>query len=119
MSVCVHYLCPPGVASTAGRIYVVGGWSGSTGSTSCEMYDIDDGTWSTIADLCQGRSQPAVCAVDSGRVIAVGGCDAWNSTNTVEIYDPTGNKWSYLPPMSTARRGAGVAFFNSNNLIIL
>ena len=107
-----------GVTSTHGRVYVVGGWSGTTGQVSCEVYNVSTKIWQSIADMNQGRSQTAACAVNDGCVVAVGGCDAWNCTNTVEMYDPTNDHWTYMPVMSVSRRGAGVAFFNSMFLVI-
>lgn len=51
-----------------------------------------------------------------GKVYAVGGCDAWNCLNTVEVYNPELNTWDFLPPLNTARRGCGVAFYQSEYL---
>jgi len=110
---CIVCDCLLAVAATTGLVYVIGGWGGSTGRISCEVYDVSTKQWKPIADLNQGRSQTAACALDDGRIVAVGGCDAWNSTNTVEIYDPATNRWSYLPSMAMARRGSGVVFLKS------
>lgn len=62
-----------------------------------------------------GRYQAAVTAMH-GRLYAVGGCDAWNCLNTVEVYNPESNTWDFLPPLNTARRGCGVAFYQSKSL---
>ena len=107
-----------GAAASGASLYVIGGWSGCSGLSLCECYNADTESWRPIADLNVGRSQVAVCALLDERIVAVGGCDAWNCTNTVEVYDPTGNKWDVLPPLAVARRGAGVALFNSKCLII-
>lgn len=108
-----------GVAVLGVNLYVIGGWSGCSGLLSCECYNADTNTWRSVADLNVGRSQVAVCSLEDGRIIAVGGCDAWNCTNTVELYDPTDDKWEFLPPLAVARRGAGVACFNSKSLQLI
>jgi len=107
-----------GVAASGANLYVIGGWSGCSGLSLCECYNTDTNLWSPVADLNIGRSQVAVCTLEDGRLVAVGGCDAWNCTNTVEVYDPRENKWSLLPPLAIARRGAGVACFNSKSVVI-
>jgi len=104
-----------GVAASGVNLYVIGGWSGCSCLSLCECYNTDTKTWSPIADLNVGRSQVAVCALEDGRIVAVGGRDAWNCTNTVEMYDPRENKWKLLPALAIARRGAGVACFNSKS----
>ena len=107
-----------GVASSGVNLYVIGGWSGCSGLSLCECFNTDMKTWSPITDLNIGRSQVAVCALEDGRIVAVGGSDAWNCTNTVEVYDPKESKWNILPPLAVARRGAGVACFNSKSPVI-
>jgi len=108
-----------GVAASGANLYVVGGRSGCSGLSLCECYNTTTKTWRPIADLNIGRSQVAVCALEDGRIVAAGGCNAWNCTNSVEIYDPTENKWNLLePPLDAARRGASVALFKSNCLVI-
>ena len=109
--------CIIAVAAKNGLIYVIGGWGGSTGRSSGEVYDVNNKVWKPIADLNQGRSQTAACALDDERIVAVGGCDAWNSTNTVEIYDPVTDRWTYLPSMAMARRGSGVVYLKSMYII--
>lgn len=59
-----------------------------------------------------GRYQAAVATMGN-KVVAAGGCDAWNCLNTVEVYDPETGMWNFLPPMNTARRGCGVALYQS------
>ena len=107
-----------GAAASGASLYVVGGWSGCSGLCLCECYNTVTESWRPIADLNIGRSQVAVCALEDERIVAVGGCDAWNCTNTVEVYHPSENKWNLLPPLAVARRGAGVALFNSKCFII-
>ena len=68
----------------------------------------------TVMDLA-GRYQAAV-TTRMGKLYAVGGCDTWNCLNSVEVYDAEADVWDFLPPMNTARRGCGVALYQSKCL---
>ena len=108
----MDWLLGSGVCDLGGRVYCVGGWNGQYGMRQCNVLDPQSRQWSDIAPLNFGRYQAAVTAT-SGKLYAVGGCDTWNCLNTVEVYDPELNAWDSLPPLNTARRGCGVAFYQS------
>ena len=45
-----------GVAVFDSRIYVCGGFDGSSRLRHCEMYDVDTDSWTVITDMSIGRA---------------------------------------------------------------
>ncbi len=101
-------------ATVNGKIYAIGGQSGSGSGlflNTVEVYDPSANTWSTAAPMPTARSGLAVAAVN-GEIYAIGGSGFSGYLNTVEVYDPSSNTWSTGAPMPTARYQLAAAAAN-------
>ncbi|MBI3969849.1 MAG: galactose oxidase [Chloroflexi bacterium] len=98
-----------GMAAAGGRLYLVGGVTGSAESSiPTLLYDPLTDRWEQRAPLPAPREHVGVAA--SGNVVyAAGG--RWENRNlaAVESYDPVTDRWQALPPLAVARSGLGVA----------
>lgn len=92
-----------GAATVNGRIYVIGGFSGSTLATT-EEYDPTTDIWTPKANMPTPRRAPVVAAVNN-RIYAIGGMSYPNRIDQVlytyvtEEYDPATNSWTTKAPM--------------------
>lgn len=89
-----------GVAVLSGCIYAVGGFDGSTGLSSAEVFDIRTQDWRMIATMSTRRSSVGVGVV-GGLLYAVGGYDGASRQclSTVERYNSVTNTWSQIAEM--------------------
>jgi len=78
-----------GVEVLGGKIYFVGGSSGSGGQNIAERYDPTTNTWETLANMTVARSGVA-CAVLNEKLYAIGGV----GLSSVEVFDPSSGTWS-------------------------
>jgi N-acetylneuraminic acid mutarotase len=97
-----------GSTALGGKIYVVGGYNGSSYLNTLEVYDPATDTWSTKANMPTARGYLAVGVVN-GKIYAVGGYDGNNNLSTVEEYDQVTDTWTTKQSMPTARRCLGIA----------
>jgi N-acetylneuraminic acid mutarotase len=92
-----------GAATVNGRIYVIGGFSGST-LAATEEYDPATDTWTPKANMPTPRRAPVVASVNN-RIYAIGGMSYPNRIDQVlytyvtEEYDPAANTWTAKAPM--------------------
>jgi Streptogramin lyase len=107
------------VASIDGKIYVIGGKAGSQNLKLVEMYDINTGKWTTMADMPTPR-QGTVAAAVNGKIYVIGGYNGTKHFRIVEEYDPVKNSWSATGKalMPTARDTAGVAVVDGEIYVI-
>jgi hypothetical protein len=70
------------VLGSNGRIYVLGGSSGSGPIATVQSYDPATDTWSVEADLPAAVRDPAAASDSSGRVTVIGGYDAADTPAT-------------------------------------
>jgi N-acetylneuraminic acid mutarotase len=82
------------------RIYALGG-AGATNSaamSSAEVYDVQTGNWSSLADLPAPRSGVAAATDASDRVYAIGGIGVASFRleypGTFDVLSPTGATWT-------------------------
>ncbi|TDC51651.1 peptidase S8 [Jiangella ureilytica] len=91
-----------------GRVYSVGGGTGSGATNAAYVHD-GDGEWEAIAPLPRARQRP-MGGFLHGRFYAAGG---WSSTGAtrvdVDVYDPRTDTWSPGPAMPKAVTSAGWA----------
>ncbi|MDP7977911.1 Kelch repeat-containing protein, partial [Bacillus sp. WLY-B-L8] len=92
-----------GVAEVNGKLYVIGGASGSTVSNVVQEYDPKTNKWSNKANMPTARTDLGVAVVDN-KIYAIGGYRGnaftyGGATNTVEVYDPTTDSWSTTTSM--------------------
>jgi hypothetical protein len=92
-----------GAGTIKGRVLVAGGYTGSTCTTSAQLFDPNTGAWSTTGALKLGRA--FATATDfgdtTGRVLVAGGFTTnaygqWVSQKTAEIYNPSTGTFSYV-----------------------
>jgi N-acetylneuraminic acid mutarotase len=92
--------------SERGLIYVIGGNDAKSFYTACEKYDIQNDTWSRIADLNVARDSAASCIFNNKYIYVFSGrtkFDKKEITDTIEMYDIDMNMWRLvnLNPKST------------------
>lgn len=93
-----------GTAVVNGKIYVVGGYSGSA-LTTTEEYDPVTDAWTTKADMPTARRSPVVAAVNN-KIYAIGGMSYINTNQVTysyatEEFDPSTNTWTSRASMPT------------------
>jgi N-acetylneuraminic acid mutarotase len=96
-----------------GKLYALGGKSGSAYLSSVEVYNPATNTWAWCAAMSSTRYGVAAAAV-GGTIYAVGGAnDASGSLDTLEAYDPATDSWTILPyPVPTPRFAAKAVALN-------
>ena len=97
-----------GVANLGGKLYAVGGFSG-TGEILdlCEVYDPRADTWTTGQPLKHKRRDLGVASLSArGMMLTIGGRDERSVLNLVEAHDPREAKrgWWDLAPMHYRRQ---------------
>jgi N-acetylneuraminic acid mutarotase len=105
-----------GVVVVNGKIYAIGGFSGSTLAIN-EEYDPASNAWSTKAPMADARRLFVVAEVN-GKIYAIGGMNFVNVNNgtyvlSTEEYDPSTNTWTKMAdlPMDNPPNGVvGNAF---------
>lgn len=103
----------------AGKLYVIGGFTqqGELATTTL-VYDVREGTWSTLPGLPTPREH--LTAVTDGHYLyAIGGRDGHPDTNTAKVdrYRISSGEWTTLRPLLTKRSGH-VSAVTSNGLIV-
>ncbi|HJZ88844.1 MAG TPA: hypothetical protein VKN99_26915 [Polyangia bacterium] len=94
-----------GVAVVAGKIYVLGGFSGSV-LARVDEYDPNANAWTAKADLPRARRGLAV-GVANGKIYATAGT-SWTDPNAVTYindtveYDPASDRWTARAPFPMA-----------------
>lgn len=105
-----------GVAAVGGKLYAIGGSSGSV-RTSNEVYDPATDRWTARAPLPTARAALVVAALN-GKIYAIGGLGSSNVNGALstlnEEYDPATDSWRPRAPVpaqpySTCRGSAGTA----------
>lgn len=82
--------------SERGLIFVIGGNDAKSFYTACEKYDIQNDTWSRIADLNVARDSAASCIFNNKYIYVFSGrtkFDKKEITDTIEMYDIDHNLW--------------------------
>ena len=98
-----------GTAVLDGKVYVVGGDTGSSGDRATLLrYDPALNTWTTLAPMPLGARYALGAAALNGKIYAVGGTTVAGATALarVEEYDPSANTWATKASMPTAHLGA-------------
>jgi len=96
-----------GVAAVGGRVYVVGGFGGTTVN---EEYDPATDRWRARAPLPRGVHHPGVAGI-AGKLYVVGGYADPGGQPTAGLweYDPAGDSWRERAPLPTPRSGIAAA----------
>jgi len=123
-----------GSAMLAGKVYAVGGCALRNGTPlgddvmetlrDCEVYDIQEQTWSSIASLHVARAGARLVVLDAHRLAVVGGCDdvfgRGEMLASVEVYDTRTGAWSMLQEqLSVPRTTAAAAALDEHRIIVM
>ncbi|KRX74279.1 Kelch-like protein 3 [Trichinella sp. T6] len=103
--------CRFGTASVEDRIYVIGGFNGTTRVRYVEYFDSMRGCWYSGPPLLARRSTLGAAVIDDV-IYAVGGFDGSTGLNTAEMLDRRTREWEFIAPMSTRRSSVGVVAYN-------
>ncbi|KRX61952.1 Kelch-like protein 3 [Trichinella sp. T9] len=103
--------CRFGTASVDDRIYVIGGFNGTTRVRYVEYFDSMRGCWYSGPPLLARRSTLGAAVIDDV-IYAVGGFDGSTGLNTAEMLDRRTREWEFIAPMSTRRSSVGVVAYN-------
>lgn len=119
----IRHLARFGVASVAGKLFVIGGGSdrvdpltgdhdGIFATNEVWSYDPLLHQWARRASMLVRRAMFACCAVDGKIIVAGGFTDCRVSTSKAEIYDPEADLWQPLPDLRQTHSSAcsGVVF---------
>lgn len=85
------------------KLYVAGGSDGDNCLASAEVFDITQGTWTSLPSVATKRSHLAAAVLGS-RLYAFGGMnDEKKTLDSAEAFDLTTGAWVTLPPMMCCR----------------
>lgn len=101
-----------GVASLAGKVYVIGGILADRSATGIvERFDASLRTWEAISPLPDKvRLHHIGAASAAGKVYAVGGLNSlFRGVESVFAYDPAAEEWQRAADLPAARGAMGVA----------
>jgi len=103
----------PAAVSLDGRIYFIGGFSGSTNEpvSTVRVYDTAARTWSTAAPLPAPRGGHAAVVLD-GKIHVVGGGNSESTIADHSVYDPATNTWSRAAPLPRAEGSPAAVVFD-------
>lgn len=96
-----------------GKVYSIGGGTGSGLEKKVWVYDPDTDSWSELPELASSRAKPGVAAV-GGKIYVTGGwADNGNPDPAMDVFDPASETWSRLDgvtnPAPAAAAGTAVA----------
>jgi N-acetylneuraminic acid mutarotase len=72
--------------------------------SSVEVYDINTGKWSEVAEMRTRRQSGGAALLDDGTVLVVGGSSGVAVEARAEYYVPNEDAWVKIAPMSQARK---------------
>jgi len=102
------------IASSNGKIYVMGGKMGPIYLDTIEEYNPLTNNWdNNKAPMSMRKIGFGAAEAANGKLYVLGGSNNVDSyLNTVEEYDPVNNNWTTKNSMPTARTELGVVFLN-------
>jgi Domain of unknown function (DUF1929)/Bacterial Ig domain/Glyoxal oxidase N-terminus/Carboxypeptidase regulatory-like domain/Kelch motif/Galactose oxidase, central domain len=96
----VNLFCSGASMLGDGRIFVVGGYGGSSsiGIANAEIFDPAHNSWTTLPNMAYKRWYPTATTLADGRVLVTAGWQTTAHTNAgvSEIYDAVSKSWSQL-----------------------
>jgi inhibitor of cysteine peptidase len=107
-----------GAAAIDGKIYVPGGYNGTSGVSVLEIYNPTTNTWSSGAPLPAAQFASAVAAVN-GKLYVLGGTTNGGAyLDTCWVYDPSANRWATCAAMRYARGYAAAGVVNGRVYVV-
>jgi len=109
-----------GNTTTSGKILVSGGISGTTSTTSAELYSPSTGTWSAAGSLNTARHLHTATLLADGRVLVAGGMNGTATIPTSALYNPASGSGSWVAttgpiPPTGWRYGTATLIQTTNN----
>lgn len=89
------------------KMYVFGGWNGTSYTDSAWVYDPESDRWESLPPMPTSRGF-AAAAVTNNKILVIGGYDGRKEYATCERFDPEVKTWSACASMSAPRGGLGV-----------
>lgn len=100
-----------GAASVGGRIYIMGGFNGSSYLNRLDVFDPLSGAWASGPDMPEPLSFPAVANV-GGLIFVFGGFNGTSKVNSTWVYDVAAANWSSSTAGPTALDRAAAVLFD-------
>jgi N-acetylneuraminic acid mutarotase len=97
------------VASHAGRVYVIGGSSGSVAYATARVYDSASGSWSSIADLPEALNGASAGFVGDTLYVAGGWNSSGGTSRHTYAYHPQEDGWTRVADLPAGLSVAGTA----------
>lgn len=102
-----------------GKVFISGGYGGSSYLNSTEIYDPVSNTFTSKASMSSNRAYHSSILLNDGTVLIVGGYSS-GYLNTAVIYDPSTNTYSSTSNnMSEARGYASLTLLNNGKVLIV
>jgi N-acetylneuraminic acid mutarotase len=108
----------PMAGAIKGKIYVVGGITGSAVVADNQVYIPASNTWTSAAAIPAATEDGATAVLNNVLYVFGGSNDGKTVTNAVWAYTPATNKWSPKAAMPTARASAAAAVQNGKIYVI-
>jgi N-acetylneuraminic acid mutarotase len=102
----------PAAVALDGRVYVIGGFSGTTNEpvTDVNVYDPSTGAWSTAAPLPAPRGGHAAVVL-GGKIHVLGGGNSISTIADHSVYDPATNSWTAAAPLPRSEGSPAAVVF--------
>lgn len=105
-----------------GTVLIVGGgWGGSTAMRSAELFEPATGTFRSLGQLNDARSDHGAVLLGTGEVLILGGDSSGvgsTPTATAEIYDPATRTFRMVGTMHTPRRVYGATLLADGRVLV-
>jgi N-acetylneuraminic acid mutarotase len=96
------------LAAYEDKLYLFGGWEGSSYTAQTYRYDPQADQWTPLAPMPTRRAFGGAGTIGD-HIYVVGGYDGQQELDTCEVYDPNQDEWAACPPLRVPRGGIGVA----------
>ena len=102
----------PAAVTLAGRVYVLGGFSGTTNGPTSAVRVFDPGSkkWSTAQPLPAPRGGHAAVVLD-GKIHVLGGGNDVSTLADHLVFDPRSNTWTKLAPLPRSEGSVAAVVF--------
>jgi N-acetylneuraminic acid mutarotase len=102
----------PAAVALGGRMYVIGGFAGTTNLPvdAVRVYDPSSQVWSSAAPLPAPRGGHAAVVVD-GKIHVLGGGNSVSTIADHSVYDPATDSWSEAAPLPRAEGSPAAVVF--------